>query len=107
MSDRLTRRLSALSVEIDRAREELRILEEQLAHQAGVVDERRIDMLVAETPLADRDFRIALRDHERIDRLVRELERSLEAMTGERDLLLDQLSARARTPGAPAGQPPS
>jgi chromosome segregation ATPase len=98
MSERIKRRLSSLSEEIDHARTELAIMREQLAFSESVLDERRIEMLVAETPLAARDHRIAAQDQERIERLVRELERSLDGLMAERDHLLDQLGS-ANQPG--------
>ena len=43
--------------------------QEQLAFQNEVVDDTRVRALVAETPLADREFRIASEDHQRILRM--------------------------------------
>lgn len=91
MSHLIRRRLSSIAEEMARARTELAILREQLAFHQGVLEERRIDKLVAETPLADRDYRIAAQDRDRVERLVGELERSLEAMAREQDRLLEEL----------------
>jgi hypothetical protein len=82
------RRLSSLSDEIARARTELSILREQLAFQDAVLEEARVRMLVAETPLADREFQVASDDHRRIDRLVGEQETLIAALVEEQDKLL-------------------
>jgi hypothetical protein len=83
--------MTQLSERLGRAKEELRIVEEQLLFQMDVLEEAKTRMLVSETPLADSDFRIARDDYERLDRqrlqaleLIRELER-------EQDRLLDRM----------------
>jgi hypothetical protein len=95
MSYLITRRLTAIADEIARSRTELSIMREQLAFQAGVLEERTIEMLVAETPLAGGEHRIASQDHSRVARLVRELEGTIEALTAEQDRLLDRLAESA------------
>ncbi len=82
------RRLTSLSDEIGRARTELSILREQLAFQDSVLEEARVRMLVAETPLADREFQVAADDHRRIERLVGEQETLIAALVEEQDKLL-------------------
>jgi hypothetical protein len=83
--------MTQLSERLSRAKEELRIIEEQLLFQMDVLEEAKTRMLVSETPLADSDFRIARDDYERLDRqrlqaleLIRELEK-------EQDRLLDRM----------------
>jgi hypothetical protein len=88
------RRLSSLSDEIARVRTELSILREQLAFQDGVLEEARVRMLVAETPLADREFQIAADDHRRIERLVGDQETLLAALVEEQERLLAALGQR-------------
>lgn len=76
-----------------RAREDLRIVEEQIVFQADVVEEAKTRMLVSETPLADREFRIARDDHER---LLKERERvaaEIVELQAEQDRLLDRMLA--------------
>ena len=94
MTGNVKRRLSSLSDEIARARTELSILREQLAFQDGILEEARVRMLVAETPLADREFQIAAEDHRRIERSVAEQELALAALVGEQDRLLLALAER-------------
>lgn len=83
--------LSDLSDSLTRAREDLRIVEEQLVFQADVVEEAKTRMLVSETPVADQEFRIARDDYER---LMRQRERAHEAIAElklEQDRLLDRM----------------
>ena len=85
--------LSQLGERITRAREDLRIVEEQLLFQMDVLEEAKTRMLVAETPLADREFRVAREDH---DRLVEERKRvnlEIEELQREQDRLLDRMLA--------------
>src|SRR5207253_4465444 len=65
MTRNIERRLLSLSGEISAVRDETGILQEQLAFQGEVVDDARVRALVAETPIADREFRIASEDHQR------------------------------------------
>jgi hypothetical protein len=88
---RIHKTLTELGDNLTRAREDLRIIEEQLLYQADVVEEAKTRMLVSETPVADREFRIARDDHER---LVRQRERAHEAIAElrlEQDRLLDRM----------------
>ncbi|MCA1727635.1 MAG: hypothetical protein LC722_08310 [Actinobacteria bacterium] len=94
MTGNVKRRLSSLSDEIADVRTELSILREQLAFQGSVLEESRVRMLVAETPLADREFQVAAEDHRRIERLVAEQETLLAALVEERERLLTTLGER-------------
>jgi hypothetical protein len=88
---RIHKTLTELGDNLTRAREDLRIIEEQLLYQADVVEEAKTRMLVSETPVADREFRIARDDYER---LVRQRERAHEAIAElrlEQDRLLDRM----------------
>jgi hypothetical protein len=88
---RIHKTLTELGDNLSRAREDLRIIEEQLLYQADVVEEAKTRMLVSETPVADREFRIARDDYER---LVRQRERAQEAIVElrlEQDRLLDRM----------------
>ncbi len=94
MTGQARRRLQALADDIDRARMELDILREQLLFQAEVLEDARVRMLVAETPIADREFRVAEQDHGRVERLMAEGQRDLAELLSERDRLLEGLGAR-------------
>jgi predicted nucleic acid-binding Zn-ribbon protein len=86
-----TDRLAALSTEIAQARTALDIAEEQLAFQQEVAEDCRIRALVSETPLADREYRIARDDLERMRRSRDEATGHLDALRGEQDRLLELL----------------
>src|ERR687884_1003502 len=62
----IQRSLAEIGERIGRAREDLRIVEEQILFQMDVVEEAKTRMLVSETPLADREYRIARDDYERL-----------------------------------------
>jgi hypothetical protein len=88
---RIKKTLTDLNESLTRAREDLRIIEEQLLYQTDVVEEAKTRMLVSENPIADREFRIARDDH---DRLVRQREKAHEAIADlrlEQDRLLDRM----------------
>ena len=83
--------MNQLNGRLSKAKEELRIVEEQLLFQMDVLEEAKTRMLVSETPLADSDYRIARDDYERLERqraraieLIGELEK-------EQDRLLDRM----------------
>jgi hypothetical protein len=85
--------LSQLGDRLTRAKEDLRIVEEQLLFQMDVLEEAKTRMLVAETPLADREYRVAREDH---DRLVTERARvtaEITELAQEQDRLLDRMLA--------------
>jgi hypothetical protein len=87
----LERDLADVGERIARAQENLRIAREQLAFQFDVLEDAKTRMLVSETPLADREFRIARGDH---DRLARERDRitaEIAELRAEQDRLLDRM----------------
>jgi chromosome segregation ATPase len=88
----VTERLTALTAEINDARKAVRILEEQLAFQLDVAEDARLRALVSETPLADREYRIARDDLERLKRSRDDEARRLRELEEERDQLLDRLA---------------
>jgi hypothetical protein len=73
MHARIEPLLAALSVEIAGTRTELAMARERLAERETTLEEYRLRMLIAETPLADRDLHSAalIRDRARaeVDRL--------------------------------------
>jgi hypothetical protein len=101
MSDRITSRLVALSEELAELRTELDIAREQLVFFGDVLEERRVEMLVAETPLAAREHRIALENRDRMAAVVAEAEARAAALAEERDRLLDALSGANPAPTGP------
>ena len=83
--------LAELGDDLARARDELRIVEEQLLFQSDVVEDAKTRMLVAETPVADRDYRIARDDLRRMERERERIHSSIARVRAEQDRLLDSL----------------
>ncbi|CAN5280105.1 hypothetical protein BH20ACT22_BH20ACT22_17020 [soil metagenome] len=83
--------LSSLGGELDRARQELRIVEEQILFQMDVAEGERTRMLVAETPLAERNYRIARDDLERMQKERHRISQEIERLRAEQDRLLDRM----------------
>jgi hypothetical protein len=85
--------LAELGRRLGRARDELRICEEQLLFQRDVVEEAETRMLVSETPLAERDFRVARDDLDRLGRQRSRLVAEIMDLQREQDRLLDRMLA--------------
>jgi hypothetical protein len=83
--------LTDLGDRLTRAREDLRIIEEQVVYQMGVLEDAKTRMLVSETPLADRDFRVARDDYERLAEQRRRAAEEIAELQSEQDRLLDRL----------------
>ena len=88
---RIEASLSELGGLLVRAREDLRILDEQIAFQSEVVEDAKTRMLVSETPLADREFRIARDDLRRMESERDKVRRSISELRAEQDRLLDRM----------------
>ena len=93
MSNQVTRHLSTLSSEIADARAHLTRLRERLETQCVTLEESRIRMLIAETPLADRELHAAAEGYLRLEREVRDVEAALETLRHEQDLLAARAAA--------------
>src|SRR5437762_9678991 len=65
---RIREQLDELAAKLARAQQELAVAREQVAFQSGVADEAQVRMVVSGTPLADREFREARDDLERLKR---------------------------------------
>lgn len=87
----LERTLSDVGERLKRTKEELRIVEEQLLFQMDVLEEAKTRMLVSETPLADREFRVARDDHERLLRQRDGFQAEIAELQTEQDRLLDRM----------------
>lgn len=90
-------RLHAIGAEIAQIQTEIAILEEQYQFLSDTAEDARIRALVSETPLADREDRVAREDLERARRVLDEVRARLAALREEQDRLLDQM---------PPGEPP-
>ena len=80
---------------LDKAREELGILEEQIFFQIDVLQEAETRMAVSETALADREHRIAREDHARLERERAKVLAEIDELKREQDRLLDILASKA------------
>jgi chromosome segregation ATPase len=94
MNDHLKERLIGITAEIERIRTELGSLEERRSDHRRLLERRRAQMLVAETPLADHEYRLARLDHNRVEARVEELEAELLSLDEERDRMLGLLGTR-------------
>jgi hypothetical protein len=88
---RIEEGLAQIGDRMHKAREELRIAEEQLLFQMDVVEEAKTRMLVAETPIADREYRIAREDCERMARERGRVAAEISDLQAEQDRLLDRM----------------
>jgi hypothetical protein len=88
---RIERSMSQIGERLNKAREQLRIIEEQLLFQMDVLEEAKTRMLVSETPLADRDYRVARDDFQRLERQRDEAAARIADLQREQDRLLDRM----------------
>jgi hypothetical protein len=87
----IDRSMTELGGRLARARADLRILEEHVLFQLDVLEEAKTRMLVSETPVADREFRIARDDYDRLERQRAEVVERIAELQREQDRLLDGL----------------
>ena len=85
------RRLSDTHARLVRAREDLAVIDEQLAVVAEMADDTRIRALVAETPLAAKEHDEASRHEAAMLRTRQGLVDSIAELEKRRDELLDRL----------------
>ena len=83
--------LDELAARLARAQQELQVAREQVAFQTGVSDDAQIRMVVSGTPLADREYREARDDLERLRRHEQRTRALIAELTEERDALLERL----------------
>ena len=87
----IERRLGELSQELNAAREELRVLDEQIQHFAESADDARLRAMVSETPLAAREHDEAARTVSAMRRDRDAWTERLAALEQKQDELLDQM----------------
>lgn len=83
--------LEELNDRLTRARDDLRIAEEQLLFQMDVLEDAKTRALVSETPLADRDYQVARGDYERMVRQRDDASNRIVELQREQDRLLDRM----------------
>ena len=87
----IERRLTDVTERLRRARQELAVLDEQLASFADAADDARIRALVSETPLADREHHEAQRHADAMARSRAALQTTITELERAQDELLDRL----------------
>lgn len=92
----IERRLRALTSRIERLREDLAVVDEQVLHFQEDADDARIRALVSETPLASAEHREADRSSTVMIHHRAELVASIAELEAEQDALLDKLADRLR-----------
>jgi hypothetical protein len=74
-----------------RAREESAVVDEQFAALTEAAEEARIRAVVAETPLAEKEWREAQRHADAMDASRRELAKRIEDLQRSQDTLLERI----------------
>ena len=92
----IERKLLDVASRLKRAREELAVLDEQLAHFADSAEEARVRALVSETPLADREHREAQKHADAMARSRAATVTSIAELERAQDELLDKLVTGSR-----------
>lgn len=87
----IERRLFDVAQRLKRAREELAVIEEQVAAMTDAADEARIRSLVSETPLAHREYSEAQRHADAMERSRRAVAAEVAELQVTQDELLDRL----------------
>ena len=92
----LERKLTEVTDRLRHLREELRVVDEQLAVFVDDADDARIRALVSETPLADREHHEARKHADAMARHRAEIAQQIEDLERSQDDLLDRLVAESR-----------
>lgn len=87
----IERRLTEVSKRLKRARQDLAVLEEQLAVLADAAEDARLRALVSETPLANKEYQEAQRHADVMDRSRKALLHTVAELRQAQDELLDRL----------------
>lgn len=87
----IERRLTEVSKRLKRARQDLAVLEEQLAVLADAAEDARLRALVSETPLANKEYQEAQRHADVMERSRKALFQTVAELRQAQDELLDRL----------------
>ncbi len=90
--DRIERRLRGIGRQLGVLRTDLRVAEEQLDQVSDEADESRLRALVSETPIAEREYREARRQAERLRLHCDEIAARIIRLEADQDALLDRFS---------------
>ena len=81
--------LQQIGERLQKVRADLKIVEEQVLFQMDVVEETNTRMVVAETPIADREYQIAREDLNRLEKERERVTAEIAELKREQDRLLD------------------
>lgn len=99
-AEAIERRLTDVGGDLRRLREELRIADEELAHFRSEADDARLRSIVSDRPQTAREDREAQRSVDAITRQRDHLVAEIDRLERTQDELLDELAdARRTTPG--------
>lgn len=87
----IERRLTDVSHRLKRARQDLAVLDEQLAVMAEAAEDARLRALVSETPLATKEYQQAQRHADTMARSRKSLVATIAELRQSQDDLLDRL----------------
>jgi hypothetical protein len=87
----IERRLTDVHARLQKTREELAVIDEQLEVLADHAEEARLRALVSETPLANREYQEAQRHVDAMERSRRMVAASIDELQLAQDELLDRL----------------
>jgi recombinational DNA repair ATPase RecF len=96
MPSRTERRLIEVNQRLQRAREELSVLDQQFVSFADEVDETRVRALVSDSPLEQKQYREAERHAEAMRRTRATLAQTIAHLERDQDELLDRLVTESR-----------
>ncbi len=88
---RIERRLREVTASLARAREDLRILEEQIAYVGDLAEDARIRGLVSDAPLEQRESTETLRHAAAMERQRNALQKRITALEALQEELLERL----------------
>ncbi len=97
----IERRLTQVHRRLKKTREELAVVDEQLAALSDAAEDARIRSLVSETPLADREHEEARRHADAMARSRAELVSTIASLERTQDELLDRITSPSREPERP------
>jgi hypothetical protein len=89
----IERRLFDIAQRLRSARDEMAVIDDQLAALSEAAEEARVRSLVSETPLAHREHTEAQRHADAMSRTRRTVQASIDEMRASQDQLLDRLMA--------------
>jgi hypothetical protein len=87
----IERRLTEVSKRLKRAREDLAVMEEQLAVLTDSAEDARLRALVSETPLANKEYQQAQRHADAMQRSRNTMVLTMAELRQNQDELLDRL----------------